>query len=105
MKSYLPLYPKQSSQAWTTNGERMIALGHYVLLKPLQTGPRAGSSFIHLDDGLPQYEVESIGSKCDFTYLDVGDIVVVADENLVINVNGRENDLVATIHENILGKV
>ena len=83
----------------------MIALGHYVLLKPLQTGPKVGGSFIYLDDGLPQYEVESIGSKCDFTYLEVGDIVVVADQRLLINVNGRENDLMATIHENILGKV
>lgn len=85
----------------------MIAVGEYLLLEPLTTGSRSGSAFIHLDEGLRQYAVLSVGSACKTVpkSLKEGDIVVLADEQLIIQVDGDDGKIVATIEANVVGVV
>ena len=85
----------------------MIAVGEYLILEPLTKGSREGSAFIHLDEGLRQYAVQSVGSGCDVLpkWLKEGDIVILADEQLIIEVDGDDGKVVATIQGNVVGVI
>ena len=83
---------------------RLNALGEYLILRPLPTGSRTGSPFLFMDEGLQQYEVESVGNDVAIP-VEQGDIVLLADKQLTIEIEGHEEGLIATITGNVLGKV